>query len=225
MYERLVTDTDAEAPLLTYEERVVEFEIEKSLRINFLKAVDLIRVSRAPSEVDPVELRTAYNTIINSGLFQRYIPESFWSSNKTAKCPKEETSQIDPHPLGMPPECLPTGQPSSSESPSAINTLTRASVSNDSLPNAPSASGVDTPAKLSALRSAHLETQDADQSDHPTLSFEDESPHDRNMRLLAIRLYRSKLGHMLMNVVSHMNRTHRRMVILWLILRGKTEPG
>ncbi|KAI9206788.1 uncharacterized protein BJ171DRAFT_496965 [Polychytrium aggregatum] len=45
-----------------------ELDLEESLRENYIEAFDMIRTSTAPTTHDPVELQTAYNTIVNSEL-------------------------------------------------------------------------------------------------------------------------------------------------------------
>ncbi|KAI9203909.1 uncharacterized protein BJ171DRAFT_508696 [Polychytrium aggregatum] len=61
---------------LTYEETIEEYSIEKSLQVNFVRAVDLIRTSTAPTMLDTIDLQTVYNTIVNSELIPGLTPPS-----------------------------------------------------------------------------------------------------------------------------------------------------
>ncbi|KAI9203911.1 uncharacterized protein BJ171DRAFT_508698, partial [Polychytrium aggregatum] len=57
-----------------------ELDLEESLRENYIEAFDMIRTSTAPTTHDPVELQTAYNTIVNSELIPWLTARTILSS-------------------------------------------------------------------------------------------------------------------------------------------------
>ncbi|KAI9190706.1 uncharacterized protein BJ171DRAFT_84024 [Polychytrium aggregatum] len=55
----------------TDEDSIEEIDRLTSQQVNLAEALELIRASKAPSELDTLELHTAYNTILNSDLVPR----------------------------------------------------------------------------------------------------------------------------------------------------------
>ncbi|KAI9197130.1 uncharacterized protein BJ171DRAFT_586258 [Polychytrium aggregatum] len=171
------------------DDSMTEFELEKSLRINFLKAFDMIRRNKAPAGNDSAELHTAFNTIVNSGLFHKFFPHLHSLPYKGPDAPLLRRS-------------------------SSVSMLSGILVQRTSRPSSPCGTPVTSNSECGLSISAITLVSTSSSVASRQLCFEDESPQDRQRRLSMIRLSRSWVGRRLAKAIDKLETISKRVSVV-----------